>query len=126
MNYGLKKQDVSVRFKDNGSHLFSTKTLNSDFLKKTLKSYHDVYLLKIKDKKINKKTTFKSYLLDIWVKDKNYKGDQKRVKKIGISVERCIYNSTTVTQFKNFLTAEEQNLFKKRISEKLKSTYKSY
>ena len=75
-----------MRFKDNASHRFSTKTLNSDSLKKILKSYYDVYLLKIKDKKINKKTTFKSYLLDNWVNDKNYKGARKRVKKIGISV----------------------------------------
>ena len=113
-----------MRFKDNASHLLSTKTLNKDSLRKILKASNNIYQLKIKNGEINKDTTFKSYLLDNWGNDKKYKGGRKRIRKIEISVERFVYNSTTVKQFKHFLTAQEQKLFKKRLSEMLKSIYR--
>ena len=70
-----------------------------------------------------KNTTFKLYLLDGWVNDKDYKRARKRTRRIGVGIERCIYNSTTVDKVKPFLTAQEQKLFKHRLSKMLEFIY---
>ena len=122
LEYGLNKKYISVRFKDNASHLFST--LRFESIKNKLKILDEEYQLKLSNKKIDEKMSFEDYLLGTWVNDEKYKSARKRQRIIGMSVERCVYNSTGIEKFKTFLTANEQELYKVRLIKVLKRIYK--
>ena len=122
LEYGLNKKYISVRFKDNASHLFST--LKFESIKNKVKTLNDEYQLKLSDKKIDEKMSLEEYLVVTWVNDEKYKGARKRQPIIGMSVERCVYNSPDIKKFKTFLTAKEQELYKARLIKVLKRIYK--
>ena len=46
--------------------------------------------------------------------------NRKKQPVIGISFERCIYNSKEINKFGTYLTAPEEKLYKKRITRIIK------
>ena len=120
--YELNRKNLRVTFKNNSSYLFSTK--HASGLKKEIKRLYGEYINYTLQKKSSTSKDFESFLLENWINDKTYTGKRKRMKKIGISVERCIYESPEINRFKNFLTAKEQKVYKSEIKDKIKNVYK--
>ena len=92
-------------------------------IKKELKNFYSEYRSKPRKNSAGKNITFESFLLESWVNDPTYTGARKRTKKMGLHVERCIYELPQINKFKTFLIAKEQKLYKQKISEEIKITY---
>ena len=121
-DYKLSRKDFSITWKDNASYALSSSS-QTGLLKKlsALKKKYE------KSNETDSQLTFKDFILKEWLsKNKNESslfgagGKRPRKPRLGISVERTVYNNKTINRLKSTLTSSEQKIYKKRMQKILK------
>ena len=121
-DYKLSRKDFSITWKDNASYALSSSS-QTGLLKKlsALKKKYE------KSNETDSQLTFKDFILkECLSKNKNESslfgagGKRPRKPRLGISVERTVYNNKTINRLKSTLTSSEQKIYKKRMQKILK------
>ena len=119
-DYKLSRKNFSITWKDNASYALSTSSQTGLLEKlRTLKKRYE------ESNETDSQLTFKDFILKDWLSKNESSvfgagGKRSRKPILGISVERTVYNNTTINKFRSMLTSSEQKIYKKRMQKILK------